>query len=67
MTEDQKEIVEAMKGRMKFLYWDAMDFRREFLDRRKEADEMLHWLDNIWFWLCRVENEDASEMDKQSA
>ena len=67
MTEDQKEVIEAMKGRMKFLYWDAMDIRREFLDKRKEADEMLHWLDNIWFWLCQLEKVDASEMDKQSA
>jgi len=67
MTEDQKEIINAMKGRMKFLYWDAMDIRREFLDKHKEADEMLHWLDNIWFRLCQLEKDDASEMDKQPA
>ena len=60
MTEDQKEIINAMKGRMKFLYWDVMDVRREFPGRLKESDEMLHWLDSIWFWLCKVETEDEN-------
>ena len=59
MTEDQKEVIESMKGRMKFLYWDAMDFRREFPDRRKEADEMRQWLDVIWYWLLKAEREDV--------
>jgi len=67
MTEDQKKVIETAKDRMKYLFWDAMDIRCEFLDKRKEADEMLHWLDNIWFWLCQLEKDDASKMDKQSA
>ena len=61
MTEAQREAIGDMKTRTRFLYYTYTDIRRLFPDKRKEVDEMLHWLDSIWYWCCEMEKDDGAD------